>query len=402
MQVLLITGGFAGPGRQPWLLDDLATALVRAGHTVDVIVGDTKSSRPRGEQPAEDPRITIFSVGATSSPRGRLARLHTRLRVGIGLHTSAYAWATSRRYDLCIFTSPASFSWGLPRRLRRAGITRRTLLFLWDFFPIHQLEIGRINQPAIARVMKFVERWAIDGADVVALMSPANTRFFTKYHQGATNVTVEIPPWSSGVLDEPFRNSGDNTRESHSTFTVLFGGQITKGRGVDTLVEAASLLEETDANIRILVAGDGPELPSLVARAAELRVQNLEFLGAMPREAYRNLARTATVGVAITVAGVSPPSFPSKIVEYCSLGVPVIVCVEEASDAGEFIERNAAGISVPVGDPAALASAIESLAGDRESGRIEAMGAAARDTFERQLNVDRVVETLAQLVTRDA
>lgn len=395
MRVLFVVGGFSGPSRQPWLMDDLAAALVDAGHDVDVVVGDPKSARPRGEQQTDDPRLTIFSVGTTRQRRGAIARLLGHLDVGFGLHTTAYDWAKRRRYDLCLFTSPASFSWGFPSRLRRAGVTRRNLLFLWDFFPIHQLEIGRINLPMFAGAMKFIERRAVNSADVVALMSPANTRFFSEYHQGASNQTVVIPPWSSPKPEAP-------ARVKTSTLTVVYGGQIAKGRGVDTLIDSAVLLQRTNTPVKILVAGDGPEKPSLKAKANDLGLKNLSFLGALPREEYRELAASAHVGVAITVAGVTPPSFPSKIVEYCSLGVPVIVCVEESSDADDFIERHGAGVSAKVGDPESLATAIRELAADLGTGRIEAMASAARRAFDLELSAERVVDVLTSIANSDS
>lgn len=391
MRVLFITGGFAGPGRQPWLMDDLADALATAGHTVDVIVGDAKNPRPRGEQRSGTSGLTVFSVGAARRLHGRLGKLVSHLSVGIGLHTIGYQWARQRQYDLCIFTSPASFSWGLPGRIRRSGIARHTLLFLWDFFPIHQLEIGRINLPGLAPIMKWTERRAIKSADTVALMSPANTKFFRNYHRGARNQTVEIPPWSSKKPAAP-------VGKPSSPLTVIFGGQIAKGRGVDTLVESAAILSRREAPVRIVVAGNGPDRAMLQREAEERGLDNIEFVGSLPRERYHDLARRAHAGVAITVSGVTPPSFPSKIVEYCSLGLPVLVCVEASSDAGQIVESSNAGLSIPVGDATALATAMQTLHKMHDDGRLTTMSEAAVRLFESDFAVDRAVEMIESAV----
>lgn len=391
MRFLFVTGGFAGPGRQPWLMDDLAEALVNAGHSVDVVVGDPKTPRPEGEQRAQDPRITLFSVGPQRKTTGVLGRLAGHLRVGFGLHTRGFSWVKNRTYDICVYTSPASFSWGFPRRVRKAGITRHNVLFLWDFFPIHQLEIGRINVPWLARPMKAIERRSIDAADVVAVMSPANRAFFLQYHRRTSNATIEIPPWAS---TKPLI---DRSADADRPLRVIFGGQIARGRGVDTLVDAASLLQARAANVQILIAGDGPERPALQDRAAALGLTNIDFLGALPREDYRELARSAHVGIAITVPGISPPSFPSKIVEYCSLGIPVLVCVEASSDAGDFVSEQGAGISVPAGDPESLAAAIGVLEDSIDDGGLSAMSDAARRLFDTRLSAERVVEALERI-----
>ena len=391
MRVLLVTGGFAGPGRQPWLLDDLADALVQAGHEVDVIVGDPMIPRPRGAHSTASPRMTVFSVGRTRPARWPLAKLAGYLGVGFRLHTQGFAWAKRHHYDLCLYTSPASFSWMFPGRLLRAGIASHTLLFLWDFFPIHQLEIGRIRLTWFARLMKAIERKAIDGASTVALMSPANFRFYKRYHPGTESRTVEIPPWSSS-------KALDSIAPANPPLRVIFGGQLAKGRGVDTLLEAAALLTDREKDFEFWIAGDGPERRNLQKEAQRRSIRNIQFYGSVPREDYRSLAQSAHVGIAITVPGISPPSFPSKIVEYCSLALPVIVCVENASDAGEFIASRSAGFASPAGDARKLAETLERAYDLLKSGGLRDMASAARNLFETRLSVESAVATLENVL----
>ncbi|GGD75379.1 hypothetical protein GCM10007269_18030 [Microbacterium murale] len=199
-----------------------------------------------------------------------------------------------------------------------------------------------------------------------------------------------MPPWASSKQLTTRPLPGPPLR-------VIFGGQIAKGRGIDTLVDAALLLQSQSSSVQILVAGEGPERRVLEERAAGLGLSNIEFLGALPREEYRDLARSAHVGLAITVPGISPPSFPSKIVEYCSLGIPVLVCVEASSDAGEFVIQNGAGLSVPAGDPEALAIAIRKLERSLHTGELKKMSVAAHDVFNARLSVERVVEHLDRI-----
>jgi len=85
------------------------------------------------------------------------------------------------------------------------------------------------------------------------------------------------------------------------------------------------------------------------------------------------------------VPNVSIPSFPSKIVDYCAAGLPVIVCIEDASDAGDIVAAANAGIKVAAGDEGALAQAIETMWQEHEQGTLAARGNAARALFVREL-----------------
>ena len=391
MRVLIVAGTYAGDRSNPWLLDDLAREFVATGHTVDVLSFDPTGARPKGPIVQDIDRLDAFSVGSTHTRRGAVQKLLGYVQAGIGLHVDGYRFVRRNTYDLCIYTSIASFSWGFPSRVRRAGIAKKLVLVLWDFFPIHQLQIGRINGTWLATPLKALERLAIHRADVVALMTPANERFYRTYHRGLSARTVIIPPWSSSGASAPV------VQEKMKRFTAVFGGQLVRGRGIETLLAAAAILQAKNAVVDIVVAGDGSESGRLREEAKRLGLNNLSFVGTMPRDEYRSMLARAHIGIAITVPGVTPPSFPSKIVEYCGLGLPVVVCVEPSSDAGDLIEQHRAGIKVDAGDAMGVADAIWKLLRTHELGGLGPWGVAARSYYTTELSTSRAVERFAAI-----
>lgn len=382
MKFLLVTGNFASAGANPWLLDDLASAIVRAGHSVDVIVASPTAARPRGFGEASTTGLTVWSVGAVRAPRSAPAKAWSYMSTAIRIHTSGWTFASRSDYDAVIFTSIAAFAFGFPGRFRRARKSLKLIMVMWDFFPIHQVEIGRIRGGAFVRLLKFLEWRAIRPADTVAVMTPANDQFLRAYHPSFNAKTFLLPPWASDA-------SESEERSPLSRFTAVFGGQLAAGRGVDVLLRAAEILEAEQAEIDLVIAGDGPDRERLTALAEDLALKNIQFVGALPRPAYRDLLASAHVGVAITVPGVSPPSFPSKIVEYCACSLPVVVAVESSSDAGSFVEQHGAGIAVAAGDPHALANALRKMHGEHMSGALSERSNAARKLFQDELSVDR-------------
>ncbi|GFK17739.1 hypothetical protein KbCgl_03110 [Corynebacterium glutamicum] len=150
-------------------------------------------------------------------------------------------------------------------------------------------------------------------------------------------------------------------------------------------------------DIEIVIAGDGPERKRLQEKAESRQLTNIKFMGSLPRDEYRQLALTCDVGVAITVEGVSPPTFPSKIVEYCRLQLPVLVCTEASSDAGEIVAENGAGLSISAGDPELLAAALMTLREKKQAGELEGMAEQAGSLYQSKFSVERVVESLEKL-----
>ena len=123
-------------------------------------------------------------------------------------------------------------------------------------------------------------------------------------------------------------------------------------------------------------------------------VARVRFVGRLSRPEYRKLLCSAHVGLAVTVPGVSPPSFPSKIVEYCGLGLPVIVAVEPSSDAGTLVEARGAGLSIPVSDADALAKALRRLQAELSDGLLVERSQRARAFYLGELSAEAAARAL--------
>ena len=150
--------------------------------------------------------------------------------------------------------------------------------------------------------------------------------------------------------------------------------------------------------MQIVIAGSGDSEAALRARVSDAALGNVSFTGNLPREEYRSLLAGCDVGIAVTVPGVSIPSFPSKIGEYCGAGLPVIACLEASTDAGTVIVEAGAGLSVAAGDPVALAAALSSVETEKRNGKLINRGQRARELYERSFSVEGAVRALVGVI----
>lgn len=393
-KVLVVAGQFATADSDPWLIDDLVEALVAEGADVDVLVHDAAAPRRRGTQECHS-GATVFSVGPERASRKGFQRLLQHVGATIRLRTDSRGLIADKEYDLCVYFSPAFLSGGFPAVLRRKRKVKHLVFVLWDFFPVHHSEIGRIKSKALLRPLKALERWSLDSADTIALMSPKNVEFLHRYHRGLETQTVIVAPWGGTAL-VPLTQAS-----KVDEFTVVFGGQLTHGRGVEILIGAAEILDATHNDIRVLIIGSGPERTRLEELAKSRGLANIDFHDRVSRTEYLNLIERAHVGVAVTVPHVTVPSFPSKIVDYFRVGLPVIACLERSSDAGQAVENSGAGLAVEVGDPQSLADAILLLYKEHKSGALSRRNALARDFYESNLTAQSAARALLALTGRD-
>lgn len=380
----------------PWLWDDLIAELLRRDPDVTVhavvLGGSEQRCAPNHS------RLSVSHVAPSDGRLGGLARKRATklLARAVGVTTVVRQLARSTHYDLVLMPTVAAQYGGALRVAQAAGL--RTAIVFWDFFPVHHREIGSIPVPTLFDpALKAAERWAIGAPQRVFVMSERNAEFFAQYFGGSREDISVLRPWAADAVP-----SATHDRSAKFRRTVLFGGQLTKGRGLDALIDAAAVLKGR-CSVRILIAGDGPDRHRLQAKAAALNLHNIEFLGPLPREEYAEVARSVDFGIAITVPDVSVPSFPSKIADYLRVGTPVIISAETTSDVGQIVEDAGCGMSVPAGDVEALANVISSSVELSDEDRLK-MGRKARDFFERELDVSVAASRIldfARLATRD-
>jgi glycosyltransferase involved in cell wall biosynthesis len=176
------------------------------------------------------------------------------------------------------------------------------------------------------------------------------------------------------------------------TFTVGFVGTLGRANVLETLIDAARLLEPDEA--RVVVVGHGPERDQLVARAAD--VPSVVFVGPVPKDqvaAAIALFDACYVGYrrsSLYRFGVSP----NKLYEYMAAGRPVLFAADAANQP---VQEADCGRTIPPEDPAALAAAIRWLAACSPEER-DRLGANARAYVESRHDYDRLGEQLAAIL----
>ncbi len=221
-------------------------------------------------------------------------------------------------------------------------------------------------------------------ADLVRVMTPRNEDFFRAYFGAQAQQLFLLPPWGSdqsvGV---------DTVRRGSAPFTAVFGGQLAAGRGIAEIVDAATILEGINPEVHVQIFGSGPLEPALRSRIDSAGLCNIRLMGAAPRSEYAAALGAAHTGIAATVEGVSVPTFPSKIVDYTSSSLPVVVASERSGDVGRWIEEHGAGIAVDAGDPQQLAEALSTMHEAHVAGEPwAAMSRASRQAFETDLSAE--------------
>ncbi len=174
--------------------------------------------------------------------------------------------------------------------------------------------------------------------------------------------------------------------------TFLSIAYLRQEKGIQVLLDAASLLRERGFAPQILIAGQGPCLEEYRRITLERQLQNVEFLG--ERSDIPELLSNAR---ALIVPSLWPEAFGFVAAEAQAAGRPVIA--SRVGGLPEVIVDGETGMLVSPNDATDLADAMQHLMADpAEAAR---MGRAGRQRAEEHFDLDRAVRRHLEVILRD-
>ncbi len=371
-----------GPG-QSYMTTELAEALIAAGHQVEVLLLDWAAV------PGGPPEWFVTASGVTGmrcAPRavtglGALARNASKFLLS-GRHAARVAREhfDLGGFDAVIAWAPALAIAPLVEEFERVCTPHR-LLFIWDFFPDHHREIGRMPGGLVFRIARAWEQRLMDRFTAIVCTLPGNADYLRRrFRVGHRQKVLVNPIWSDTTprppVDRAVARAWHGLPEGRPI--AVFGGQLTDGRGFEQMLAAADAALASGSSLFFLFVGEGRLAPMIQARAE--RQANIGWRPGMAREAYLQLLGACDVGMAATVPGVASFSIPTKIIDYLRAGLPVIAAIEHGNGVAAILQDYGVGCAVPFGDPALFGREAERLATDA------AVRAAVREAAPRCLD----------------
>jgi len=330
-----------------------ARAAVEAGYSVDVIC--LRSPHEVEFETVEGIQIRRLPVQHIRGA-GALRSLNEYLGFTLRASIAALRIHRERSIDVVYVHAPPDFlivTALLPRLLGS-----RVVLDIHDLSPhLFNARFGgkRWAQP-LERILRAVERGACSIADrVITVHDP---------YRGELAANGVPPEKIAVVMNAPTTDAlelarGAAANGQHSgAFVVAYHGTVTHWYGVDLFVEAIALLEDRIPQLHGLILGEGDALSSVEALARRKGVESrIEFPDTLVShvEALCRVAGASCGVIPNRPSRLNRFALSSKLLEYVSLGIPVVVSKLETL-AAHFSSDEVTFFGP--GDPYALAEAI--------------------------------------------
>lgn len=264
-----------------------------------------------------------------------------------------------------------------------------------DMWPDTLRATGMLTNARVLKVVAAVCGWVYRRVDHIVVLSPGFKRLLLERGVPASKLEV-IYNWADDVaLASTATDELPETFPSPPKFRILFAGNIGKAQHLQTVLEAASLLQARGSRVCFVMLGGGVELEQLKNEAARQHLENVEFLPAVPMAQVGGYLRAAD---ALLVHLRRDPLFeitiPSKTQAYMAVGKPLLMAV--TGDAADLVHKSGGGLVVEPENAEALAEAAEHAAAMTKSELIE-MGQSAETYYTQHLSLSVGVRSFAEI-----
>jgi glycosyltransferase involved in cell wall biosynthesis len=258
-----------------------------------------------------------------------------------------------------------------------------------DLWPQTIIDMGELSDHhPITRALQTLERFLYRRAERIITLLPLAYEYMA-----ACGIPREKIVWIPNGVDLARFQGDSSPARRDKKFKVMYLGAHGQANALDVLLQAAKIVQDQGhEDIRVILVGDGPEKPKLMALAKELTLCNVEFREPVPKRKITGILQEADVflfnleNVEVFKYGISS----NKLFDFMAAGRPVISSVKALANP---VELAGCGLTVPPRDPQALADAVLKLSQMPKEER-EAMGRRGREYVEKYHAISVLAEKL--------
>lgn len=268
------------------------------------------------------------------------------------------------KFDLILYsTPPITFSKVI--RFVKKRDNAYAYLLLKDIFPQNAVDMKMLKAGGLLHKM-FVkkERRLYELSDTIGCMSEANKKYVITHNPAISSKKVEVNPNSispAAPVQTMLEKQTIKEKYGLPLFKKIFvyGGNLGKPQGLDFLLK--TITETNNSEVFFLVVGSGTEYNRIFKWFQTNKPKNALLLAGLPKQDYDMLLNGCDVGLIFLHKDFTIPNFPSRLLSYLEMKMPVIAATDANTDIGSVIETNKCGYSVLSGDSLAMQNAITAL-----------------------------------------
>lgn len=209
-----------------------------------------------------------------------------------------------------------------------------------DLYPEIAQASGMLKRSLPLRIAARIDKRNCAKAKAVIVLSEDMRQTLKQRDLAVENVHV-INNFIIDTVDES-ANIPEVFAAPSEKFRVLFAGNIGRFQSLETIVDAAKLVE-SNKEIEFWFIGAGVSVDSLKERSGSLLGKSIFFHPYIPIESVMKVINRAHLGIVSLSPSVIRSAYPSKTMTYLEAGCKLLCLVESDSSLASLVENNGLG-----------------------------------------------------------
>jgi len=226
-----------------------------------------------------------------------------------------------------------------------------------------------------------IEKSLISSSRIISAVSDGVASDLVKYY-GVKRGDVKV---LGNAVSDLFLEVGRTVTKQKDDAIILYAGRLDRGKGVLDLVESMKTVTKSIPNAKLVIAGKGPLLSTIIRKVAELGLQkHLELRGFMNQKELLNKSLRASIFVLPSYG----EGLPTSVLEAMACQLAIVATAVRGNI--DIVKHGETGILVPPRAPKSLGRAIIHLL-EHPDLRQE-LAKSARRLVEERFTWDKVAE----------
>lgn len=262
-------------------------------------------------------------------------------------------FTSNKKFDLVLYSTPPITFAKVIEYVKKRDLAKSYLL-LKDIFPQNAVDMNMLKEGGILhRQFLKKEKKLYKISDAIGCMSPANVKFLLTHNPEIASDKVEVNP--NTIEPITFDYTDEQKLEIRHKYGIpvdktvfVYGGNLGKPQGLNFLLDTINATE--NKNVFFLIVGDGTEFLKIKEWFNIHQPQNAALLQRLPKEDYDRLLAACNIGLIFLDKKFLIPNFPSRLLSYLEMKMPVLAATDPNTDIGDIIEKAECGYKVLAGE----------------------------------------------------
>lgn len=254
------------------------------------------------------------------------------------------------KFDLILYATPPVTFYRVVKFIKNRD-RAKSYLMLKDIWPQGIVDLQALSKTGwkglIYKYFRNKEKKLYKISDYIGCMSTANKNYILEHERYITSDKVEICP--NSIEPENITRDMNLIQKIKEKYSIpmdrvifMYGGNLGKPQGIDFIIECLRS-NKNNNKVCFIIAGSGTEYSKLENAIEKGKLTNTYLIQQLPKDEYEKLLTACDVGLIFLDHRFTIPNFPSRLLSYMQVSIPVLAATDIHTDVGQVIEEGEFG-----------------------------------------------------------